>query len=87
MELATAMHNALMIKNSSMGRPTAKTGIMIWDTMEVAVLNSMSGRQINSQMPTLPIHARSLDTIDARVANVVMDPKDKMEFVTKMDVT
>lgn len=86
-ELDTAMPNALMTLNSFGDKLTAKIGMMTKVTMDHVVLNSMSGKPTNTPMPTPPIPADNLDTLDVKELNVEMDPKDKMESVIRMDAT
>jgi hypothetical protein len=76
-----------MISSSSADRPIARNGKVIEDTMEAAVLSSMSGKPINMQMPIQLTSAQFQATIAARERNVVMAHKDKMATVIKMVVT
>ncbi len=84
MEQATVMLNAPMTSNLFVARLTAKTGKMIRDTMEAAVLNLMFGRLTSLPMHTQPMSALLQDTIDVKEMNVEMMSKDKMETVIKM---
>lgn len=82
-----AMLNAHMISSSYVDRPTATNGKVIEDTMEAAVLSSMSGKPINMQMHILLTSAQFQAIIAAKESNVVMAHKDKMVTVIKMAVT
>jgi len=86
MEQDIVMHNVLMILNLFKDKLIVKTGEMIKENMEVAVLNLMFGKQINKQMLSLLILALNQEIINAKELNVVMDQIDKMVYVIRMDL-
>lgn len=85
MEQAIATLNALKMSSSFVVRLTAKIGIMIKATMEVAVLSLMFGKLTNGPTLTLPTFAQLQDITDAKELSVEMAIKGKMETATKTD--
>ena len=86
MELATVTLNAPTTLNSSTERLILRIGKMVKDIMALAVLNSMSGKQIKLLMLIPRILAKLQAIIGAKELNVGMELRGRMEFAIKMVV-